>query len=184
VYKSYYGASISPSPDRFATYYSESDELLACGGMTCAANKRIFSEIYLDRPAEAEIAESMNRIVTRNEIVEVGSLASSSRRIGSELMLLIPFLAWCQGKKYILCTATSPLTKLFDTLNINFTGLGYASIDRIQEKDRENWGSYYQTKPIVGYIDINRMAETILSLTGRYSFKSIEMQLATQRLVA
>lgn len=184
VYRSFYGASINPCPDRFAVYYNNSNELLACGGMTSGTGKKMFSEAYLSKPAEAELAEAMNCIVNRNDIVEVGSLASSCRKVGSELMVLIPFLAWCQGKRFILCTATSPLTKLLSTLNINFTALSPASIERIPEHERALWGSYYETKPVVGYIDISKMADSILSLTAKYSFKSLDMQLAAQRMVA
>ncbi len=184
VYRSYYGASIEPGPEKFAAYYNELDQMVACGGITSATHKNLFSEIYLERPVQTEIAESLRGPVERGEIVEVGSLASASRKIGSELMVLIPFLVWCQGKKYILCTATAPLIKMFESLHINFSPLADASIERISEADRENWGTYYESKPVVGYINIPKMADMIFSLTARYSFKSLDMRLAAERMVA
>lgn len=176
-YKEYFGADIRPTPDFFAVYYNSGQIIKACGGITEAKGATLFSEQYLLHPIERLIADIEKCEVKREDIVEVGSLASISKEAGSELMLLIPLLAWCMRKKYILCTATVPLCHLLARLGINFTPLGAATLSCLDEDHLGNWGTYYDHSPQAGYIDIAAMVNVYISNTGRYAFRDLEIDL-------
>lgn len=176
-YLEYFGATIEPNPDYFAVYYDGDSRITACGGIYLAGTTPFFSERYLAEGVAETIASQLQLPVLREDIVEVGALASISRNAGTELIRLIPLLAWCKGKKYIFCTATRSLHKQFDRLGINFTALASASDGALAEADRGAWGSYYQAEPRAGFINLSAMSDSFISNTGRYAFKSLEVQL-------
>lgn len=176
-YLEYFGATINPNPDYFAVYYDVDAHIKACGGIYLAQVQPFFSERYLSRCVAESISTKLNTPVLREDVVEVGSLASISHNAGTELIRLIPLLAWCKGKKYIFCTATRALALQFARLGINFTPLQAASPDALPEQDRALWGSYYSAEPCAGFINLSEMSESFMSNTGRYAFKNLEVQL-------
>lgn len=184
-YLEYFGATIDPSPDYFAVYYDAEANIKACGGIYLAQSQPFFSERYLTHGVAESIATKLNSPVLREDIVEVGALASISPNAGAELIRLIPLLAWCKGKKYILCTATRSLGRQFSRLGINFTELEAATPDALEVAERDRWGSYYSAEPSAGFINLSEMSESFISNTGRYAFKNLEVKLyRTDRRVA
>ena len=176
-YLEYFGATIDPNPDYFAVYYDAEASIKACGGISLAQSQPFFSEKYLRHSVAESIAAKLNSPVLREDIVEVGALASISHNAGSELIRLIPLLAWCKGKKYIFCTATRSLSRQFDRLGINFTELEAATPEALDANERERWGSYYSAAPSTGFINLSEMSESFMSNTGRYAFKNLEVKL-------
>lgn len=176
-YLEYFGATINPNPDYFAVYYDAETHIKACGGIYLANAQPFFSERYLAQGVAESIAAELNTPVSREDVVEVGALASISHNAGAELIRLIPLLAWCKGKKYIFCTATRALGLQFVRLGINFTPLKEASPDALSEEERVLWGNYYRAEPCAGFINLSAMSESFMSNTGRYAFKNLEVQL-------
>ncbi|MBB3061941.1 thermostable hemolysin [Microbulbifer rhizosphaerae] len=174
-YRAHFDADIEPAPDYFAVYYDSFNQVKACGGITVAKPVEFFSEQYLNLPIEIMLSEIEQKPIYRDDIVEVGSLASLSRQAGSELMMLIPLLVWCKGKKYILCTATSQLSRLLARLGIPFVPLQQAYGERLRGEDPLRWGNYYQNKPATGYINVCEMSGIFLANAGRYGFRNLEI---------
>jgi len=116
-------AEVAPDPDAFLTGRVLSDtgsmQLAACAGLTFGS----------PRPS------SPNDIWTIKSKCSSGSgwaprpiggaswrWARWPRRGGSgkELIRVTPVVSWCLGMQYIFCTATQPLTKTFNRLQIPF----------------------------------------------------------------
>lgn len=174
-YKRTFDADVMPKPDCFVACYVPSlegtgSELVACTGVTFGSSKRFFSERYLDEPVEALLSRVDGVPVSRESIVEVGSLASIQRDVGSELVRITPLLMWCLGKQYIFCTASQPLRRLFTRVGITFQPLAESNISRLDEADRGRWGSYYELQPETGYIRLGGHADLISNSVKRYRF--------------
>lgn len=106
-YKRTFGADVLPNPDYFVVCVLPSEvsdgdtQIVACAGLTFSSTAPLFSEQYLDEPIERLISRLEGKSVSRNAIVEVGSLASLKHNIGTELVKVLPILIWCLGKQYI-----------------------------------------------------------------------------------
>lgn len=183
-YSKNFGAEVSPDPDAFVAGHSgvaAPDTVSACAGITFGSEKPFFSERYLDGDISSEIERIFGTRPDRQRIVEVGALASRRDGAGKEIIRLTPVLTWCLGMQYILCTATEPLTRLFQALKVPFTPLQLASGDRLSLAERQRWGSYYETRPAVGVIPLNGIASLFCDITGRYAFTDPEVTVLEHR---
>jgi hypothetical protein len=183
-YAKNFNAEVNPNPDAFVAGHSgviAADTVSACAGITFGSDKPFFSERYLDGDIGAEIERMFGLRPDRQRIVEVGPLASRQDGAGKEIIRLTPVLTWCLGMRYILCTATEPLIKLFHLLKIPFSPLQAASRDRLLPAERERWGSYYDARPVVGVIPLNGIASLFSDITGRYSFTDPEVTVIENR---
>lgn len=150
VFLDEYGALVSSFPDVMIAVID------AEGRPVCAAGLRnqaggLFSEHYLDRPAEAAIAAAAGLTVRRGEILELGSLAAA--RPGALLPLLHGFAAigLDSGHRWGLFTATARLRRFAARLAIPLLDLGPATADRVT--DAAAWGRYYEQAPRVCAVD-------------------------------
>jgi hypothetical protein len=170
-YASSFDADVEPNPDAFVVSHEDAtSEITACTGLTFASEAPLFSERYLDDPIESYIGRLFGATPDRQRVVEVGALASRRHGSGKELIRLASVITWCLGMQYVLCTATDQLISLFRYLKIPFAPLRAASRDRLAATQRERWGRYYDTKPVVGVIPLSGIASLISDTTGRYSF--------------
>ena len=179
-----FGAEVNPSPDAFIAVHAggtTSDTVSACAGVTFGSDKPFFSERYLDRDIGHEIEGMFGMRSERQWIGEIGPLASRQDGAGKEIIRLTPVLMWCLGMRYILCTATEPLTKLFRVLKIPFSALHAASGDRLSPAERARWGTYYDARPVVGVIPLNGIATLFSDITGRYAFADPEVTVLENR---
>jgi hypothetical protein len=183
-YRRAFEAEVQPTPDRFVVCFARGvdqakSNAMACAGITFGATRSLFSECYLNQPAHLAIqdADGLDAL-PRDSVVEIGSLASSGRFAGTELVRALPLLCWCLGKRYILCTATHPLRKLFGQVGIEFVTLCRADPERLNERDRIAWGAYYAQDPETGYIGLAKMLGQFARHTGRYSFFNPVIELA------
>lgn len=183
-YAAHFRADVSPTPDVFVAVRREPDEVdaaaaqvLACAGVYFGSPEPFFSERYLDVPVEVAARAALSGVVDRTRIVEIGGLATLNPGPGRELIRLTPLLIWCLGMQCILCTATSPLRKTFDKLDIPFRSLAKAEAGRLTADELARWGSYYDSDPQVGVIPVAELAPLFRSSTGRYSFSDPEVRL-------
>jgi len=170
-----FGADVVPRPHAFLAGCSPKScggggEVVACAGITFASSRPFFSERYLDRTVEHAIEERLGKRPKREQIVEIGSLASGVPGAGSEIIRFTPVFVWWLGKQYILCTSTATLSSTLHRLHIPFTALGSAEAERLEPTERGRWGGYYDTSPRVGVIPLNKIGTLVEHATGRYSF--------------
>lgn len=178
-YASAFGADVHPEPDAFLAARAASGasrDVLACAGFTFGSGQTFFSERYLDGRVESYVAQHSQHEIERTHIVEVGALAGASGS-GHELIRVTPVIAWCLGMRYILCTATAPLVKTFERLQIPFTPFTRARPERLDPLDRSRWGQYYEADPTTGVIPLTDIAPLFAGATGRYSFADPEVTL-------
>lgn len=180
-YKRSYEAQIDPNPDHFIVCFAddegEPERAIACAGVTSAGSRKLFSEAYIDEPVETLVARSEDRVVTRNDIIEVGSLASEGYRAGTELVRILPILCWCLGRRYVLCTTTAQLRQMFHDAGMEFKSLQGARVDRLDSQQQDRWGSYYEQSPITGYFCLKQLTHVFATNTGRYAFSDLVINL-------
>ncbi|MFE6165229.1 thermostable hemolysin [Streptomyces sp. NPDC056486] len=172
-----YQAHIEPSPDSFIALCTDegngSDVTpLACAGLTYGGERSLFVENYLGDAAAAVISRQTLAECEPTSMVEVGPLASSEPGAGLQLIRMMPALCWCNGASYLLCTVTKPLARTLARIGLQFTSVAEAREEALPHAQRGKWGTYYDTSPVAGFIDlrafdagINREAETGYHLT-------------------
>jgi hypothetical protein len=176
-----FGADVMPRPHAFLAGCIPGSraggEVVACAGVTFASSRPFFSERYLDEPVERVIEGRVGERPKREHIVEIGSLASAVPGAGSEIIRFTPVFIWWLGMQYILCTSTATLSSTLKRLHIPFTALGSAEAERLEPAERGRWGGYYESRPSVGVIPLNKIGSLFEHATGRYSFADPEVTL-------
>lgn len=163
-YRSEYGAEIGPAPDGFLALTRETEEMavpLSCAGMVHGVG-RLLVENYL--PEDDLLDVLTERLGTRmdpSQVVEVGPFASSQAGAGLTLLKMLPALLWCNGAQLALCTATKSLRQAFQRVGIDFHPLVPATEEMLPEAGRGTWGTYYETGPVAGYVDLRDTAVEI-----------------------
>jgi hypothetical protein len=188
-----YGARIAPSPDSFIALCADGGTgedvvPLACAGLTYGGERPLLIENYLGDEATHAISAYTRAGCEPAGLVEVGPLASSEPGAGLKLIGMVPALCWCNGASYLLCTVTKPLARTLARIGLQFTGLAEAREESLPAEQRGGWGTYYDTEPVAGFIDlrafdagINREAESGYHLAVTWGQ---EPSLATQGAVA
>lgn len=125
---------------------SGAGDLGAALGHRCAADAPLFLEAYLDEPIEAAVSRAFSRQTTRDEIVEIGCLASTS---APALIRLWKDSATDFADRYTfaVATLTQSLRTMFRRIGLRIIVLAPADPSRIEGSDR--WGSYYEDNPMV-----------------------------------
>jgi Thermostable hemolysin len=146
VYWDRYAARLSSFPSVLLAEVSPS------GVIECAAGIRfgfqeLFSECYLDQPAEQALSHRFGRAVNRDGVVEVCNLvATTSGRSLSFIRRLIEFVEMADAE-WALFTATRTLRRLLQRSGLHMTELTCAKRSQIDNPD--DWGSYYEHDPRV-----------------------------------
>lgn len=145
VYDKAYGATLDI---RYPTLMSIGDEagIAAAMGLRDAGAGSLFLEHYLDMPIEDAIRDATGERVERNEIVEVGNLASRGLGAAKYLYLAFHAYAFLQGYRYVAVTATAALGRSFEHMGITTHLLAPADPARLPGGGA-GWGSYYDSKP-------------------------------------
>lgn len=176
IYKDSYQAIIAPTPDAFMicesmSIESNNNDFLACAGLSFGLfRKQLFSEKYLNYTADRVFSEIFGSTIHRKEIVEIGSLASRRATAATDLIRILPVVAWFLGMRAIICTATLNLRRLFEFHKIPFTAVTEANITCLSPLDRSQWGEYYESCPQTGFIRLDACSHLFSNQCGRYSF--------------
>jgi hypothetical protein len=180
-----YSARISRHYPTLMSVQDDEGTILGALGFRYASEEPLFLEQYLDTPVDAAITQVRDRVASRNEIVEVGNLAS--RASGASIFLFTALTAYLQQQnmQYITVTATDFLHRYFTRLGIAPAILGHADQTRLPDKG-QSWGSYYQTMPriLVGgvgqsyeklqrYLQVSLVDETV-SLRTRLHYEATD----------
>lgn len=137
-------------------------------GFRCAGDQVLFLERYLDVPIEQAIRLHCGRVVSREELVEVGNLAAEGPGTARQLIVeLTGLLAACRYR-WVAFTATRMLANSFLRLGLVPCSIGCADGARMGD-ERAEWGRYYDGRPrlMVGEIRVGHR-----QLSGRDSCDS------------
>ena len=148
VFSHAYAADIRHFLPRLLALRNSERQVLAALGMREAADQRLFLETYLDEPIEAAVSRLQGSTVSRDTIVEVGNLASVHR--GGLRHLIIALTAYLSGAgtEWVVFTAVPAVRNAFAAMGLPLQQLAVADKARL-DKGQENWGSYYDTGPVV-----------------------------------
>ncbi|MCI3275060.1 thermostable hemolysin [Streptomyces cylindrosporus] len=166
-YERDYQARIAPSPDLFialcASGMGGGADVTpsACAGLTYGGKRRLLIENYLGDTAADVIGRRTGVSCEPTSIVEVGPLAAANEGSGLELLRMLPALCWCNGAEFALCTITRPLSVMLARIGVDFVPLADAREDLLPEEQRGHWGTYYDTAPQAGYVDLRRFGAEI-----------------------
>ncbi len=143
-----YNAQVAEHYPYLMSVRDRDDKILAALGFRYAAQESLFLESYLDTPIEILLADNLGQEVSRSEITEVGSLASSG--LGGYIFLFSALLTYMesQNQAYIASTVTQTLRRYFERLQIQPISLANADQTRLNDGG-ESWGRYYEANPQV-----------------------------------
>ncbi|ROM97172.1 thermostable hemolysin [Pseudomonas brassicacearum] len=186
IYQRRYNAEITPNPDLLISRRDRtSGTLTACAGISFASpTNQLFSERYFDSPVESVLELLTQRVSRREQIVEIGSLASDDPNAAAEIIRALPILTWFMGVKAILCTSTRRLRTLFEYHGIPLRIIGDADINRLSALERQQWGSYYAQSPKTGVILLEECSHLFNQFCGRLTFSAFEHLTATTKQIA
>jgi hypothetical protein len=130
-----------------------SGELLAVIGLRPAVEGPLFLETYLDRPACETLRQRSGMPLTREQLVEVGNLATMAPGAARLLISALTHYLAYRGFAWVVFTGTPMLLNSFQRLTLSPVDLGPADPARLGDQQAE-WGSYYATQPRVmgGYV--------------------------------
>ena len=131
----------------------EDQHWMAAFGMSNLADKKAYLEQYLNEPIESIIAFMTGQKVKRNEIFELGNLASEYPGATRRLIKKMTSLIFNQGGRWVVFTANNLVLNAFHKLNLNPQIISKANPDLLPNHGI-NWGHYYETKPQVMFIKV------------------------------
>ncbi len=161
VFRHAYGARIN----HFLPYLlsmRQQGKILAALGIRPAREGELFLEVYLDQPIESALASQARRPVARDQLVEVGNLASAHG--GGAKALIITLTAYLNGAGFdwAVFTATRQVRNSFVKLGIELIDL--AEADKSRLGDAQNaWGSYYEQAPRVVAANVAQATVAVLA---------------------
>lgn len=115
--------------------------------------KPLFSEHYLDAPAEDVMRAHLQQAIARPHIAEVGNLALAGAGDARWLIAAMTVLLHAAGYRWVLFTAVPSLFNAFHRLGLHPIRLAAPDPRRLPDGGRQ-WGRYYATAPTVCAGDI------------------------------
>lgn len=149
VFYEAYGATVKHFMPHLIALRDEKFHLMAAFGMRPAKNNVLFLEQYLDEPIETVISTSLNQVIHRKDITEIGNLAVSNPRNAGILIAHVIQQSIDAGVKW--CVATAHQTLQNGLVKGGCDVFPIRSVDpmRLPVDEQDDWGSYYDNKPQV-----------------------------------
>ena len=153
-------AHIGQFMPRLIALFNTRGNIVAALGLRHAAQESLFLEHYLQRPIEQVISScqlSYGSTISREDIVEIGNLASIDRFASRKLFKVLAELLISEGYQWATFTGCSSLRKIFGLIGIETISLASACQTLLPE-NQQHWGSYYDDNPCVlaGHVDNGR----------------------------
>lgn len=146
VYQEHFGANPGKLASRLAVLSAPDGQVLCAAGMR-DTRELLFSEQYLDEPVERLASSMLGRVVDREEIVEISTLAAiRSCSVGLFLSNYVNETR-AMGATTLLFTATRRLRVYLRRNGVGVMELSPARPERIT--NAHSWGSYYDHNPVV-----------------------------------
>lgn len=148
-YHEVYGASISPYSRRFLALANADQQVQAAVGFQGADQGTLFLEQYLDQPIEACLSKTYHADICRDQIVEVGNLASLNNGWTRRLIFSLSNYFLNLNYRWLVMTATPQVINSFFKLGLGMELTALASAKAGQLNSADDWGSYYDEEPLV-----------------------------------
>jgi len=164
-FRSAYGADVHDFLPNMLALLDNQFQIKASVGYQSAASNTLYLEHYLPRSIEETIAEKLNiDPPLREEILEVGNLASTCAGSTRRLILNLACHFEKQGYKWLVITATPHVRNSFEKLNVglNLHPIANANADAVVNTNSD-WGKYYEHQPQVYAGDIRSGITTLKS---------------------
>ncbi len=146
---------------------NQAGQLLGAVGVRGGNSGALFLERYLNEPIEIAIGGRLGYVEPgRGEVVEVGNLAADSPGAARLLIVALTDLLVALGFRWVTFTGTPTLLNSFQRLGLTPIALGEADPTRMGE-ELADWGSYYDSRPLVMAGDIHGGHQRLLQL-GAY----------------
>jgi hypothetical protein len=147
IFKNRYGARVSVFAPRLLML-EQQGRAIAAAGWRGADTESLFLERYLDAPVEQILAGLTGQTLQRQRIVEVGNLASEKPGGSLHVILNLARDLDRYGYEWVVFTATQELIRIFTKLGLPLLALAKADPARLGS-EASDWGSYYETAPVV-----------------------------------
>lgn len=148
IYRAHYDARIAVTYPTLMSVRNAEDEILAAVGFRLASDAPLFLEQYTRQPVERVLGRLYGEDIRRDEVVEIGNLASAGRGASIFLFGAIASYLLNRGVRYATVTGTEQLRKRFRLLGLQPHTL--CDADRaLLEGGQNDWGSYYASQPKV-----------------------------------
>ncbi len=177
-----YKAKIKVSYPELMCLTDKDNRIFAALGIRSADKNELFLEQYLDDKIENVLTKIYKNNILRNDIVEIGSLASQKRGMARFLYITLALILKQRKYKYAIITGTDYLLSYFKKAGLKPKIIAQAKQSRLKDQN-VNWGSYYKTSPKVMALDVSSgyfilrlfLRITIIpALTKFYPFLSYE----------
>ncbi len=148
IYAQGYGSKITQHYPTLVNVRDQQGNVIAAVGLRMAAEEPLFLERYLDAPIEKIVGKATGAATARDEIVEIGNLASAGK--GASVFLFVTLAAYLRQRNlsYAVVTATKALRRSFALFGIEFAELAPAKAAALPDNGVA-WGSYYTRDPRV-----------------------------------
>ena len=150
VYSQQYGATPRHFPALMAARLNADGQIVATCGLRFAEDG-FFSACYLDVPLHEAVGAALGHAVAPDSILEVNTLASSSRLHGTAIVADVILAAVRAGVVFGCFTAVARLADILARQGLPLRRIADARIERVAEPAL--WGSYYQHDPGVYIVD-------------------------------
>jgi hypothetical protein len=162
-YLATYGARLERFLPRLMSVRTPSGDIIGACGLRDPRSGPLFLESYLDRPVEAVLERAAGRPVSRRRLMEVGNLAIARPGFARFLIAALTEHLHENGHEWAVFTAVPALRNGFSRLGIELTTLAPARIGCIPARERPQWGSYYEQKPLVMAAGVEQSRAALLS---------------------
>jgi Thermostable hemolysin len=133
--------------------FNVDNQLRAVVGYRDGSTANLFSEQYLDSPADELASAQLGLQIEREQMVEVGNLAIVDPGYARWVIAASTAFLAAAGYRWVVFTATRPLANAFRRLGLKPLLLGAADPRRLPDAGT-SWGGYYSTSPAVYVGDI------------------------------
>ena len=157
-----YGADVQDFLPLILTL-SCNDKLGAVTGISPADSHPLFLEQYLNNPIEDEISRFSTQSVKRSAIAEIGNLAASRQGSSQLLFVLLTAILNRANFEWLAFTATPQVQRTIKKLGFELYPITEALPLQLSKASVQDWGSYYETKPMVVAGHLNDAMNTIMN---------------------
>ncbi|MFQ5581842.1 MAG: thermostable hemolysin [Mariprofundaceae bacterium] len=133
-------------------------------GYRDAGHHRLFLEVYLDEPVEVEMSDYLGYPVSREHIVEVGNLAEVEPGDARLAIISATAYLYTAGYRWVVFTGVTKLRNAFRRMGLEPKELMEADLARLSENEKNEWGSYYQGRPVVCFGEIKEGYDNLQEL--------------------
>jgi len=129
-------------------------------GVRPGTQRPLFLEQYLEGTLEQAVELATGAAVKRSELVEIGNLASCNRFASRSLFLVLTAALAEAGFTWVVFTATEQIRSILKLLDFHPSTLCAADPRCLPDRGRD-WGSYYDSKPLVQAGDIAQAMQVV-----------------------